>query len=391
LLVGGSNRSVLKDLECFHEYGSDIIVATPGRLEDVLSRYDNIHLNSQNFECLILDEADILLDMGFENTLSSILARVPKMRRTGLFSATQTKAVKMLGRAGLRNPVMVNVSVDATANNEKNHVINNSKISVAVPSTQQATPSSLTNYYMVCPLDEKLSRLVEFIRQHRDEKIVVFCISCAIVEFFGVVLPQIDPLKGIAVESLHGKMVQKRREKVLERFRSSEKKGGILICTDVAARGLDVSDVNWVLQFDAPPDPNAFVHRVGRCARAGRSGRSLIFLSGKEDAYVEFLRLRKIPTEPLPASERCTLPSSEVKSAVPTSKEKGVLKNDDEQSEQVLEAKQLLSHDGERILDILPCIKLIVLHDREALEKGTKAFTSYIRAYKEHQCSFIFR
>ena len=378
LLVGGSNRTVLNDLERFHEYGSDIIVATPGRLEDVLARYDNIHLNNTNFECLILDEADILLDMGFEVTLSQILARVPKMRRTGLFSATQTKAVKMLGRAGLRNPVMVNVSVDG---NQKD----GSQVDeTALKPSEQATPSSLTNYFVICPLDQKLSRLVAFMQQHPNEKIVVFCLTCAIVEFMGIVLPQTPACKKLRVEALHGKMVQKRREKVLERFRAKDS-GGILICTDVAARGLDVSDVDWVVQFDAPPDPNSFVHRVGRCARAGRSGQSLLFLTRQEEAYVDFLRLRKIPIEQIPSTEQCAPP--ERLSETPTDQENHI-----EDEMETTEARdQIASASGTHITDIMPAIKSIVLEDRDALEKGTKAYTSYIRAYKEHQCSFIFR
>ena len=379
-MVGGSNRTVLNDLETFHEYGSDIIVATPGRLDDVLSRYENINVKS-SFECLILDEGDVLLDMGFEQTVSSILRKLPKMRRTGLFSATQTKAVKALGRAGLRNPVMVSVAVASAVNKEDNTASNNKSPSSAnvIQPTEQATPTSLTNYYMVCPLEEKLSRLVAFLNQHQKEKAVVFCLSCAVVEFIGCVLQQIPEIKHRYLEALHGKMVQKKREKVLERFREC-KSGGALFCTDVAARGLDVADVDWVVQLDAPPDPSSFVHRVGRCARAGRSGKSLIVLTPAENAYVDFLRMRKIPVDILPDTEEC-LPS----------KESHIKKSASQKDGSIEENRLISSVFGGTLPDVLPSVKALVLQDRDALEKGTKAFTSYIRAYKEHQCSFIFR
>ena len=139
-------------------------------------------------------------------------------------------------------------------------------------------------------------------------------------------------------------------------------------------------DVDWVVQFDAPPDPSSFVHRVGRCARAGRSGNSLIVLTPAEDAYVDFLRMRKIPIESLPDSETC-LPARE-----PQCKKSAVVEDDSGAG-----VRQISSVAGGTLSDVLPSVKALVLQDRDALEKGTKAYTSYIRAYKEHQCSFIFR
>merc|ERR1719162_2732865 len=129
LLVGGGggHRPVAADLEKFASDGSDIVIGTPGRIDDILSRYSELQLNE--LECLVLDEGDVLLDMGFEVTLSSILSKLPRMRRTGIFSATRSgttgagasaKSVKkLMNRAGLRNPVMINVAIasakDATA------------------------------------------------------------------------------------------------------------------------------------------------------------------------------------------------------------------------------------------------------------------------------------
>ena len=221
LLVGGSaaknNRgagtsAVTQDLQQFAARRSDILVGTPGRVEDVLTRYGNIDVSE--LEVLILDESDVLLDMGFEVTLTSILGRLPRMRRTGLFSATNTSGVKRLcARSGMRNPVVLDVAIRAAA--------------TAAPSKdaggegpkegagrQQATPSSLTNYYLLSPLDEKLSRLVAFLTQHRHEKVMVFFLTCACVEFYGAVLPKLPlPCREYVYEALHGKLVQKRREK----------------------------------------------------------------------------------------------------------------------------------------------------------------------------------
>lgn len=383
LLVGGSSaasssassRPITADLQAFQETGHDILIGTPGRVEDILTKYSVI--DTSELEYLILDEADVLLNLGFAMTLQSILKRVPKMRRTGLFSATtcassNTSLKEWMGRAGLRNPVWIDVAV--TTN-------------VAETRTSQATPTSLTNYFLVCPLDEKLSRLAAFLQDHSTEKIIVFCLTCACVDFYGNALKHLLP--SLSIEPLHGKMVQKRREKSMERFRNDEE-GGTLLCTDVAARGLDVTNVNWVVQFDAPQDPAFYVHRVGRSARAGKSGKSLLFITRKEEAYVDLLKMRKVPLSLLPPSERCSPPVRESDGDEGNQKEASKSKPDSHQEEES-SRRIICCADGSEIEDILPKVRNLVLSDRDFLEKGTKAFTSYIRAYKEHHCSFIFR
>jgi ATP-dependent RNA helicase DDX55/SPB4 len=377
LLVGGGSghRPVAADLETFSKEGSDIVIGTPGRIEDILARYSDLHM--QELECLVLDEADVLLDMGFEVTLTGILSKLPKMRRTGLFSATKSASTgggasahsvkKLMARAGLRNPVMINVAIALSVKDQN-------KVSVQVAPEEQATPNSLTNYYVISPLEEKLSRLIAFLKQHKNEKIIIFFLTCACVEYYGLALEQILPSNDFYIETLHGKLAPKRREKAMERFRnggaedgSPKVKGGILMCTDVAARGLDVPDIEWTIQFDAPTDPSQYIHRVGRSARAGKIGSSLIFLSPKEESFIDFLKLRKVPLLEISSDEKCS----------PTVSTIG---NDDASSETKIS-----------IPDVLPKVKSLVLQDRDLLEKGTKAFTSYIRAYKEHQCAFIFR
>ena len=384
------------DLQTFAKKQSDILIGTPGRVEDVLTRYDNIDVSE--LEVLILDESDVLLDMGFEVTLTSILSRLPRMRRTGLFSATNTSGVKRLCvKSGMRNPVVVDVAISAVGGKSSQELVSSNK-----KQQQQATPSTLTNYYIISPLDEKLSRLVSFLTQHSNEKVIIFFLTCACVEYYSTVLKQIKlPCKDYTYEALHGKLVQKRREKAMERFREvkstdNNKVGSALLCTDVAARGLDVPDVSWTIQFDAPVDPSSYVHRVGRSARAGRSGNSLVFLTRKEESYVDFLRLRKVPVKELDNDEVCKPPSEEEEDADEAieDSDKKTSKSKPSDNTTSTEKRIIESAAGSDVFvpDVLPSIrKLLVLKDRDVLEKGTKAYTSYIRAYKEHQCGFIFR
>lgn len=402
---GGSFRPVSEDLKTFKKEASDIVIGTPGRIEDVLTRYDVFDVSE--LDVLILDEADVLLfGKGvIDPSVACILSRLPKMRRTGIFSATTTfsngRSIKpLLQRAGMRNPVLINVQVEATDKSDRQQ--NRGKgadKSKQNPPGVTYTPTSLTNFYIVSRVQEKIPRLVSFLREHREQKIIVFFLTCACVDFYGTSLKQIlgatDTTKkgrksskniddSVNIELLHGKLVQKRREKTMKRFR--EGTGGVLFCTDVAARGLDVDDIQWVIQMDAPQDPSQFVHRVGRSGRAGRKGSSLVFLTEKEESYVEFLANRKVTLTELPDSERCTKAVQQNDSCS--------TKENDGTSTTATAASTTTSDDvkdSTMIEDCLPKIRQLVLKDRDILEKGTKAFTSYIRAYKEHVCSFIFR
>jgi len=426
LLVGGgggdkrgANMSAVSyDLQQFSSLQSDIIIGTPGRVEDVLTRYDNVDVSE--LEVLILDESDVLLDMGFEVTLTSILGRLPRMRRTGLFSATNTSGVKRLCvRSGMRNPVVVDVAISAVQQSRDGNGGDASAGEMMTESKggrkqqQQATPSSLTNYYLISPLDEKLSRLQAFLTQHSSEKVIVFFLTCACVEYYTTVLKHLKlPCKGYEFEALHGKLVQKRREKAMERFREEKPSGAgsALLCTDVAARGLDVPSISWTIQFDAPVDPSSYVHRVGRSARAGQVGNSLVFLTRKEESYVDFLRLRKVPLREMGREEVCRPPmeedefgSKEDEDGMSVDSNEDGLSSKKEAAKPQPDMSMTVDSTVERriirsaagpdvfVQDVLPSIRKLVLKDRDILEKGTKAYTSYIRAYKEHHCGFIFR
>lgn len=400
---GASLSAVSRDLQQFAKLQSDIVIGTPGRVDDVLTRYENIDVSQ--LEVLILDESDVLLDMGFEVTLTSILSRLPRMRRTGLFSATNTSGVKRLCvKSGMRNPVVVNVAINAIQGDDRTNGAGDDCATIVPKQQHQATPSTLTNYYIVCPLDEKLSRLLSFLHQHSSEKVIIFFLTCACVEYYSTVLKVLKPpCKGYEFEALHGKLVQKRREKTMERFRevthdeagnNKTSVGSALLCTDVAARGLDVPDISWTVQFDAPIDPSSYVHRVGRSARAGRTGKSLVFLTRKEEAYIDFLRLRKVPLRELPDEEECKPPSLQDVEDVNANADGGAMALLSEDTSEHDMAKRIIRSSAGLdvfVTDVLPTIRKAVLKDRDILEKGTKAYTSYIRAYKEHQCNFIFR
>lgn len=322
LLVGGAD--VKEDMNKIEEEGANLLIGTPGRLFDMMERMEN--LDFRNFEVLILDEADRLLDMGFQRQITSIISRLPKLRRTGLFSATQTEAVEELSKAGLRNPIRVEVRAETQL----------------APSR---TPSSLHIEYLECEADKKSTQLVDILVKNKSKKIIVYFMTCACVDYWGVVLPQLTLLKGFSLIPLHGKMKQTAREKALASFVSLS--SGVLLCTDVAARGLDIPGVDCILQYDPPQDPNVFVHRVGRTARLGREGNAIVFLLPKEEAYIEFLSIRRVPIQ-----------------------------------------ERICCSDA---LDIVPQIRTAAKKDRDVMEKGVKAFVSFIRAYKEHHCSFIFR
>ncbi|CAL8278402.1 unnamed protein product [Merluccius merluccius] len=327
LLIGGSNP--IEDVEKFKEHGGNIVIATPGRLEDMFRRKaDGLDLSIliKTLDVLVLDEADRLLDMGFVASLNAILAFLPKQRRTGLFSATQTQELEKLVRAGLRNPVRITVK-------EKG---------VAATATQK-TPARLCNYFTICRIEEKFNNLVAFLRQHKHEKQLVFFSTCASVEYYGRALESL--VKNVTIHCIHGKMKNKRN-KIFSEFRAL--KSGILVCTDVMARGIDIPDVNWVLQYDPPSNASAFVHRCGRTARIGNQGSALVFLLPMEESYVTFLSI----------NQKCPL------------ERMGPVRD---------------------VVDVLPKVKAMALADRAMYDRGMRAYVSSVQAYAKHECSLIFR
>jgi ATP-dependent RNA helicase DDX55/SPB4 len=284
LFVGGT--SINEDIKLYTENGARIIVGTPGRILDMKNRCGLF--NFKTLEVLVLDEADRLLDMGFQETINQILSFLPKQRRTGLFSATQTKEVKELARVGMRNPVSICVRLQQQTP-QTTAVLdnNNNKKQQQQQETQkpkmqimQATPSTLTNYYMLCDYENRPQQLASFFINHQHDKIIVFCATCACVDYYSLVFHQLcqeNKLlpKNLNIIGFHGKMIPKKRNGLYKKFLQLD--SGVMISTDVAARGIDIPDVDWIVQLTAPKDPSFFVHRVGRTARAGKIGLQLFY------------------------------------------------------------------------------------------------------------------
>ncbi|XP_037078893.1 ATP-dependent RNA helicase DDX18-like [Pollicipes pollicipes] len=264
LIIGGTNRqSEAQKLA----NGVNIIVATPGRLLDHLQNTANFLF--KNLQCLVIDEADRILDIGFEDEMKQIIKLLPKRRQTMLFSATTTKKVKDLETLALKtDPVYVGVD----------------------DLEEKATVSGLEQGYVVCPSEKRFMLLFTFLKKNRKKKVMVFFSSCMSVKFHNELLNYID----LPVMCIHGKQKQSKRTTTFFQFCNAD--SGILLCTDVAARGLDIPAVDWIVQFDPPDDPKEYIHRVGRTARGmeGR-GHALLILRPEELGFLRFLKHAKVP------------------------------------------------------------------------------------------------
>ncbi|KAJ5105976.1 hypothetical protein NUU61_003323 [Penicillium alfredii] len=271
LLLGGST-SPAEDLSSFLKRSPNVIVSTPGRLLELLSS-PHVHCPQASFEMLVLDEADRLLDLGFKDDLQNILRRLPKQRRTGLFSASISEAVDQIVRVGLRNPVKVAVKVKGAAGVE-----------------DKRTPASLQMTYLTTPPALKFSILKYILGsvEPTPQKTILFVSTCSSVDYLSVILPLVLGDDYLMVP-LHGKHPANVRQKNFTRFTTATTPA-ILLTTDVASRGLDIPSVDLVVQIDPPSDPKTFIHRCGRAGRAGRRGLSIVLLHpGREEDYVSFL------------------------------------------------------------------------------------------------------
>ncbi|XP_028418244.1 probable ATP-dependent RNA helicase DDX47 [Dendronephthya gigantea] len=224
-----------------------IIVATPGRIVDHLENTKGFNLRPLKF--LVMDEADRILNMDFEKEVDKLLKVIPKQRRTYLFSATMTKKVKKLQRASLQDPVKVEVS------------------------TKYTTVEKLVQSYIFIPSKYKDCYLVSILNDLAGNSFMVFCGTCNNVQRTTLLLRNL----GLHAVPLHGQMSQSKRLGTLNKFKSKTR--SILIATDVASRGLDIPHVDVVINFDIPTHSKDYIHRVGRTARAGRSGRAVTFVT----------------------------------------------------------------------------------------------------------------
>jgi len=257
LVIGG--KELVEEQERI--LGMNILVATPGRL---LQHFEQTYgFACDNLQILVLDEADRILDMGFQQTLTDILSYLPQ-RQTLLFSATQTRNIKELAKLSLRNPEYIAVHESAAT----------------------ALPNRLQQHYTLISADQKINLLYSFIKTHLQAKSIVFLSSGKQVRFIYEVFRRIRP--GVPLLHIHGKMKQAKRMALYYDYCS--KSHALLFCTDLAARGLDFPDVDWVVQMDAPDTVATYIHRVGRTARYRAGGKSLLFLLPSETAFIEALQ-----------------------------------------------------------------------------------------------------
>ncbi|KAF7794117.1 hypothetical protein EIP86_005247 [Pleurotus ostreatoroseus] len=264
IVMGGANRRAEADKL---QKGVNLIVAVPGRLLDHLENTKGFVF--RNLKCLVIDEADRILEVGFEEQMKKIISYLPNEgRQSMLFSATQTTKVADLARISLR-PGPLYIDVDKTE--------------------ETSTVTTLSQGYVVCPSDRRFLLLFTFLKKHLKKKIVVFFSSCNSVKYHAELLNYID----VPVLDLHGKQKQQKRTNTFFEFCNAE--SGILLCTDVAARGLDIPRVDWIIQYDPPDDPRDYIHRVGRTARAGKVGKSLMFLLPSELGFLRYLKEAKVP------------------------------------------------------------------------------------------------
>lgn len=264
LIIGGKNLKFERN----RMDQVNVVICTPGRLLQHMDQ--NPLFDCSAMQVLVLDEADRCLDMGFETTMNAIIEHLPPERQTLLFSATQTKSVKDLARLSLTNPVYV-------APHEQ---------------SEHSTPDTLKQNYVVINLEDKLTMMWSFIKNHLKQKCIIFLSSCKQVKYFAEIMKKLRP--GVSVLALYGTLHQEKRMEIYDEF--CRKLSVVLLATDVASRGLDFPVVNWVIQLDCPEDATAYIHRAGRTARHTANGESLlVLLPSEEEAMIEELRARKIP------------------------------------------------------------------------------------------------
>jgi ATP-dependent RNA helicase DeaD len=230
--------------------GAQVVIGTPGRVLDHLGRRS---LSLETLRILVFDEADEMLSMGFYPAMMELKRYLPRQRRTWMFSATMPYKVQSLAREFLREPEFLSLSAGHVSVNTMEH-----------------------RYYMV-PAMEKDLMLMRLIEMENPESAIIFCNMKTDVEYVSTVLQN----RGYNADQISGNLDQKAREKAMQRIRNRETR--FLVATDVAARGIDISDLSHVFQYDVPKDPDSYIHRAGRTARAGNTGVGVTLASNMSE------------------------------------------------------------------------------------------------------------
>ncbi len=246
---------------------ADIVVSTPGRLLDHLENYD---LKLDKIKCVVLDEADKMVEMGFIEDIRKILNETPNNRQTLLFGATISNEIDELKQEYMHDPAVAQA---------ESHV----------------EEEYLEQYYYDVKQFEKFSLLVHLLKKEKKDLAIVFCSARSTVEMVTKNLRD----NGIKADMIHGKLTQNRRLKVIENFHKG--RPNILVASAVAARGLDIKDVSHIFNYDLSQDAQEYVHRVGRTARAGKQGKAITLLSERDhDVFREILNRYPVKVEQLP-------------------------------------------------------------------------------------------
>ncbi|XP_071033926.1 probable ATP-dependent RNA helicase pitchoune [Parasteatoda tepidariorum] len=327
LIMGGVNR---KEEAKKLSNGVNILVATPGRLVDHLKNTPEFVF--KNNQCLIIDEADRVLDIGFEEEVKFIINSLPKYRQNLLISATITDKTEGLANAFLRKTALY-LGINKSPENGKIR--------------SMATVETLRQGYVLCPSEKRLLMLLWFLRKKfRTRKTIVFFSSVMSVKYHHDLFNYIN----LTCSCIHGQQKQEIRARNFSQFCKAVT--GVLLCTDIVGRGLDIPKVDWIVQFDPPNNPKEYIHRVGRTARGmNLVGNALLMLRPEEMKFIAYLKKEKVELEYYEFTWN----------KVP------------DEVEAQREIEELVTKN----------------YYLNALAKG--AFTSYIRAYRSHYMKQVFK
>jgi ATP-dependent RNA helicase DDX18/HAS1 len=317
IVIGGTNRYT--ELEKLNK-GINLLVSTPGRLLDHLQHTK--HFLYINLAFLTIDEADRIVEIGFYEEMRKIFEILPKDKQTSLFSATQTSKIRTLAQGCFKHkPIYLGVD---------DH-------------RETSTRESLKQGYCICKGDKRFLTLYTLLKKILTKKVIVFFSSCNSVKFHSELLNYIN----VPVKEIHGKHKQQKRTATFFDFFQADK--GILLSTDVASRGLDIPEVDWIIQYDPPDDPKDYIHRVGRTARGhDKDGMAILMLMPEEIGFLKYLRAAKVPL---------------VEYAIPLKKSKEIQR----QFEKLIERNFYLYNSSK------------------------EAYRSYLLAYKSHQLKEVFQ
>ena len=340
MVIGGNDY----DKEKYLVNDMNILIGTPGRILQHMS--ESYMFNADNLKMLVIDEADRILDEGFEDELFKLLNYLPKNRQTLLFSATLTRSLKRLVKIHMNSPEYINLSntdnvLNAIENINKNELsimkINNNNINninVNNNSNDLIIPKNLNQFYTIVEPEDRVNVLYSFLKTHKTSKCLVFVSSRKQVRYFTEVFKHLK--LGMLFLDIHGKQKQGKRSTTFYTF-SQKRNSVVLFATDLASRGVDFPAIDWVIQLDPPEDISQYIHRVGRTARYKSDGNSVLFVSEKEINFINELKIRKINI---------------LKMKIPPNK----------------------------INNIIPVVRSILSEHKELIELAEKAITSYVKS-----------